>query len=81
MIIFQFLLLLQAYHKFLPAEKKNASSATTSVGADAGRTESIPLDIKEIQRRVDQYNHMQTILNEDIFGPLQNDSLVIIIQV
>ncbi|KAK7572144.1 hypothetical protein V9T40_014616 [Parthenolecanium corni] len=70
-----------AYHKFLPAEKKNASIATTSVGVDAGKTESSQLDIKEIQRRIDQYNSLQTILNEDIFGPLQNDSLVIIIQV
>ncbi|XP_065218790.1 alpha-1,6-mannosyl-glycoprotein 2-beta-N-acetylglucosaminyltransferase-like isoform X2 [Planococcus citri] len=39
------------------------------------------LSINEIQRRVDEHNKLQIILNEDIFGPLRNDSLVIAIQV
>lgn len=39
------------------------------------------LDIENVRLNIENYNKMQTVLNEDIFGPLQNDSLVIVVQV
>lgn len=28
-----------------------------------------------------KYNELQVVLNEDTFGPLQNDSVIIVVQV
>lgn len=39
------------------------------------------LNASEIRRLIEQHNSKQIVFNEDIFGPLQNDSLVIVIQV
>lgn len=40
-----------------------------------------PPNITEIKRQIIRYNDMQLVLNEDAFGPLQNDSVIIVIQV
>lgn len=32
-------------------------------------------------RYIQRYNNLQSILNEDIFGPLQIDSVIILVQV
>ncbi|XP_065216010.1 alpha-1,6-mannosyl-glycoprotein 2-beta-N-acetylglucosaminyltransferase [Planococcus citri] len=73
----------QAYHKYLVSKIKNTTSpsrAATNVSSSKTPFQQV-LSINEIQRRIDEYNKLQTVLNEDIFGPLQNDSLVIVIQV
>ncbi|XP_026677949.1 alpha-1,6-mannosyl-glycoprotein 2-beta-N-acetylglucosaminyltransferase [Diaphorina citri] len=56
----------QGLHKFLTTRPHNATSVNSTW---------------EIQRQIERYNSMQTIHNEDLFGPLRNDSLVIIVQV
>lgn len=38
-------------------------------------------NISEIVQNIERYNELQSVLNEDVFGPLQNDSLVIVVQV
>uniref|UniRef100_A0A8D8ZUS3 Alpha-1,6-mannosyl-glycoprotein 2-beta-N-acetylglucosaminyltransferase n=1 Tax=Cacopsylla melanoneura TaxID=428564 RepID=A0A8D8ZUS3_9HEMI len=59
----------QGLHRFLTSTR---SHNVTGTGANS---------TWEIQRQIEKYNSAQTILNEDIFGPLRNDSLVIIVQV
>lgn len=39
------------------------------------------MNLSDIQRSIERYNEYQTIINEEIFGPLQNDSILIVIQV
>lgn len=41
---------------------------------------SIP-KMYEIQRMIAKYNEIQMVYNEDAFGPLQNDSVIVVIQV
>lgn len=38
-------------------------------------------NISEMKRAIFRYNEMQNVINEDIFGPLQNDSVIIVVQV
>ncbi|XP_034112769.1 alpha-1,6-mannosyl-glycoprotein 2-beta-N-acetylglucosaminyltransferase isoform X2 [Drosophila sulfurigaster albostrigata] len=52
-------------------------SAATTISFDPYR----PPNITEIKRQIIRYNEMQLVLNEDTFGPLQNDSVIIVIQV
>uniref|UniRef100_A0A1I8MWX5 Uncharacterized protein n=1 Tax=Musca domestica TaxID=7370 RepID=A0A1I8MWX5_MUSDO len=40
-----------------------------------------PPNISEIKRQIAKYNDMQLVLNEYTFGPLQNDSVIIVIQI
>ncbi|CAH1406548.1 unnamed protein product [Nezara viridula] len=56
-------------HKFLTARPKNAS------------LEEGDLMPEEILMNIHKYNAAQTIINEDIFGPVQNDTVIIFIQV
>lgn len=68
-------------HKFLTPKPRNR----TSMGVNGTVTNTVeykvPLNISEIKRNIALYNSQQTVYNEDIFGPLQNDSIVIVIQV
>ncbi|KAH8408015.1 hypothetical protein KR222_011106, partial [Zaprionus bogoriensis] len=52
-------------------------AAATTISFDVYR----PPNITEIKRQIIRYNEMQLVLNEDAFGPLQNDSVIIVIQV
>jgi len=52
-------------------------TSATTISFDAYR----PPNITEIKRQIIRYNEMQLVLNEDTFGPLQNDSVIIVIQV
>ncbi|XP_022217431.1 alpha-1,6-mannosyl-glycoprotein 2-beta-N-acetylglucosaminyltransferase isoform X4 [Drosophila obscura] len=58
---------------------------TSSSGAATATTISFdvyhPPNISEIKRQIVRYNDMQLVLNEDTFGPLQNDSVIIVVQV
>lgn len=42
---------------------------------------SVAMNISEIVKNIARYNMQQTVINEDIFGPLQNNSVIIVIQV
>ncbi|CAH2987853.1 unnamed protein product [Chilo suppressalis] len=60
-------------HKYLTVHHKNVSANSTE---RAG-----PKNISDIMRAINRYNDAQTIYNEDIFGPVQNDTIIIAIQV
>lgn len=48
----------------------------------ANATEKIGTkNITDIRRAIRKYNDAQTIYNEDIFGPVTNDTIIIAIQV
>lgn len=76
------------YRKYLLTKARNQ---TTVMGAKPNRTtnatdsrETVPIitpNVDEILRNIAHYNDLQSILNEDIFGPLQNDSVIIVVQV
>ncbi|KAH8402667.1 hypothetical protein KR215_004391, partial [Drosophila sulfurigaster] len=74
-------------HSTLAALALNASNSAGSgtAGLSAATTISFdpyrPPNITEIKRQIIRYNEMQLVLNEDTFGPLQNDSVIIVIQV
>lgn len=70
-------------HKFLTPKPRNVSQTLNSNGSAASNLANykIPLNISEIRKNIAHYNQLQTVYNEDIFGPLQNDSVVIVIQV
>lgn len=38
-------------------------------------------NMSDIQRSIERYNEYQTIINEEIFGPLMNNSIIIVVQV
>lgn len=70
----------QVLHKFLTAKPRNSSSSFNgSAGNDSW--EGRPLTTDEILRNIRKYNTFQTVINEDIFGPVQNDTLIILVQV
>lgn len=64
-------------HKFLTPRPKSLNSTIDKLR----KTLLHPLNISEIQANVDRYNEMQYIHNEDMFGPLLNDTLIIVVQV
>ncbi|XP_044740809.1 alpha-1,6-mannosyl-glycoprotein 2-beta-N-acetylglucosaminyltransferase [Chrysoperla carnea] len=59
-------------HKFLTSKPSINGS---------GIAQYANLNISEIRRHIAHYNDMQLVYNEDLFGPLQNDSVIIVIQV
>ncbi|XP_050084146.1 alpha-1,6-mannosyl-glycoprotein 2-beta-N-acetylglucosaminyltransferase isoform X1 [Anopheles aquasalis] len=67
------------FHKYLTGKPRNATHAQngTLFSAEGHRT----ANISEILRMIHRYNELQTVLNEDIYGPLQNDSVIIVVQV
>ncbi|XP_053622684.1 alpha-1,6-mannosyl-glycoprotein 2-beta-N-acetylglucosaminyltransferase isoform X2 [Plodia interpunctella] len=60
-------------HKYLTVHAKNASGNITE--------KSGVKNITDIRRAILKDNDAQTIYNEDLFGPVQNDTLIIAIQV
>lgn len=65
-------------HKFLTPRPRNSTHANGSI---FNTPYGAPLNISEIKKTIAQYNLQQTVYNEDIFGPLQNDSVIIVVQV
>lgn len=79
-VYFSYLLNSQVLHKFLTAKPRNSTgSFNGSSGNDSW--EGRGLTREEILKNIHRYNSLQTIINEDIFGPVQNDTLIIVIQV
>lgn len=70
------------FHKYLTSKTRNGTLGQngTHVGG-LGDSAQRSANISEILRMIYRYNELQTILNEDIFGPLQNDSVIIVVQV
>ncbi|KPJ20220.1 Alpha-1,6-mannosyl-glycoprotein 2-beta-N-acetylglucosaminyltransferase [Papilio machaon] len=60
-------------HKYLTVHYKNITVNSTE-RANAK-------NVSDIRRAIQRYNEAQTIYNEDIFGPVQNDTIIIAIQV
>ncbi|KAK9723180.1 N-acetylglucosaminyltransferase II (MGAT2) [Popillia japonica] len=65
-------------HKFLTPRPRNTTHSNGTVINTAYKP---ILNITEIKKVIAQYNLQQTVHNEDIFGPLQNDSVIIVVQV
>jgi alpha-1,6-mannosyl-glycoprotein beta-1,2-N-acetylglucosaminyltransferase len=77
-------------HKFLTPKPRNnshvlggtnASDAAVAAGQNGAPGGRASLNISEIRRNIERYNGMQQVLNEELFGPVQNDSLIIVVQV
>lgn len=77
------------YHKYFvtksPFHVNQSVNQTSTNGSTAAVTAYIersrPLTIDEMRRNIARYNDLQTVLNEDLFGPLQSDSVIIVVQV
>lgn len=67
-------------HKFLTPRPRN-STHSQNRSSNSNAPFKIPLSIADIKRNIAHYNLQQTVYNEEIFGPLQNDSVVIVVQV
>lgn len=61
------------------------ASAGTMPGGAAGAGGSAagggPPDLEAMKASIRRYNEEQRVLNEDIFGPLQPDALIVVVQV
>ncbi|XP_026816319.1 alpha-1,6-mannosyl-glycoprotein 2-beta-N-acetylglucosaminyltransferase isoform X1 [Rhopalosiphum maidis] len=73
----------QHLHKYLVAlpQRDRPHQAILPGNASEHIATAVSLNASEIRRLIDQQNSKQIVLNEDVYGPLQNDSLVIVIQV
>lgn len=60
-------------HKYLTVHPRNASANTTEKYGTK--------NVSDILRAITKANEAQTIYNKDIFGPVQNDTIIIAIQV
>ncbi|XP_055679498.1 alpha-1,6-mannosyl-glycoprotein 2-beta-N-acetylglucosaminyltransferase isoform X1 [Lutzomyia longipalpis] len=68
-------------HKFLTVKAKNVSHDHNGSATNGGEMQFHNPNISEMKRAIYRYNEMQNVINEDIFGPLQNDSVIIVVQV
>lgn len=68
----------QVLHKFLTSHPRNISHRFSVSNIS---DEVLHPSIEEIKNSIRRYNLAQTVLNEEIFGPIQNDTIVIVIQV
>lgn len=48
-------------------------------GANTSYTKKLTID--EIKYNIKKYNLAQTVYNEDLFGTVQNDTIIIVVQV
>lgn len=70
------------YRKFLTMKPRNqttlnAKNNSTTEGHSHPTHSS---NVEEMLRNIARYNELQSVLNEDLFGPLQNDSVIIVVQ-
>ena len=57
------------------------SDTAGAAGQNAVSGSRAALNISDIRRSIERYNEAQQVLNEELFGPVQNDSLIIVVQV
>lgn len=71
------------YRKYLTTKSRNQSisgNSNSSIHSGPG-DHARQLSIDEMRQYIARYNELQTVLNEETFGPLQNDSVIIVVQV
>lgn len=66
-------------HKFLSPMPKNYTLGLNGYSKTSAYQST--LSVPEIKRIIAQYNLQQSIINENLFEPLSNDSIIIVIQV
>lgn len=71
------------YRKFLTMKPRNQTALNTKQNSTTeGHSHPTHSSIvEEMLRNIARYNELQSVLNEDLFGPLQNDSVIIVVQV
>lgn len=78
------------YRKFLTMKPRNQTSFNNNNNNNKSNSSSTieayvhalrSSGAEEMLRNIARYNELQSVLNEDLFGPLQNDSVVIVVQV
>lgn len=73
------------YRKYLTAKNRNhtanGNGSNNNTAQNGQPVQNQQPSIYEMQRNIARYNELQSVLNEDLFGPLQNDSVIIVIQV
>lgn len=72
------------YRKFLTMKPRNQTITNKNNSTMDGRPSNHPTyssNVEEILQNIARYNELQSIFNEDLFGPLQNDSVIIVVQV
>lgn len=67
----------QVLHKFLTSRPRNTSLHSVANASEVPHQ----LTIEEIKRNILRYNAAQTVHNDDLFGPVLNDTIIIVIQV
>lgn len=66
---------------FLPTGGQNTTIGRMTINPQLSMIERHEAALSEISKQIRYYNTKQTVINEEIFGPLQNDSVVIVVQV
>lgn len=69
------------YHKYLTAKNRNHTGVNNGTAQNGQQDQIQQAAIERMQQNIARYNELQSVLNEDIFGPLQNDSVIIVVQV
>ncbi|XP_055304055.1 alpha-1,6-mannosyl-glycoprotein 2-beta-N-acetylglucosaminyltransferase isoform X2 [Sitodiplosis mosellana] len=70
------------YRKFLTMKSRNQTIYQKGNSTTEGQNHPTQSsNVIEMLRNIARYNELQSILNEDLFGPLQNDSVIIVVQV
>lgn len=72
------------YRKYLLMKTRNQTLTSATKNVNVSHTQSSPVHdsaVNEMLRNMARYNDLQSVLNEDLFGPLQNDSVIIVVQV
>lgn len=74
------------YRKYLLTKTRNQTTLNgkqirNNSLSDSQNIVSNSPGVDEMLRNIAHYNDLQSVLNEDIFGPLQNDSVIIVVQV
>lgn len=77
------------YRKFLTMKPRNQTSFSNNNNNKNNSNSTIEAYVRalrsssaeEMLRNIARYNDLQSVLNEDLFGPLQNDSVIIVVQV
>lgn len=68
------------FRKYLTTKAKNITRNFNNSQNYYNEINHLP-DLNEIKNQIWRYNEAQSILNEEQFGPLQNNSVIIVIQV
>lgn len=77
-------IIFQVLHKFLKPKPRNSSLSLNASMENVAHNVAgnrLPPNVSEIRRNIERYNEQQTLHNEELFGPLQNDTLIIVVQV